>query len=165
MSVQRAMIEAPFTANPDNTVKEIINLLSEKHVRAVPVTDESGTLVGLITLRLLLKNLLPVSASMEGGIDNLDFLVGTTAGAAKKLKKILDRPISDFMTTEYHFVDIETSKWEAIRLMVKSNTILPVVDNDEDKKLLGVLTAQATLSELTNVMKEIEDGKYQETEE
>lgn len=164
MTVKRAMIAAPFTARPDNTIAEILNILSEKHVRAVPIIDEHNKLIGLITLRLILKNVLPISAVIEGGIDNLDFLKGTTAGAAKKLKKIMNNHVSDYMDTKCDYVDVETSKWEAIRLMVKANTILPVVDNDKDKNLVGVLTAQAVLAELNRTIQEIEDGEYEEDE-
>ena len=158
MTVRRGMIDAPFTAKPDQTIGDVISLFSEKHVRAVPVVNDDGILLGLISLRMILKNVLPLAATIDYGIDNLDFLSDTTEGAAKKLKKILPRPVSDFMDENCECVDADTSKWEAIRVMVKSNTILPVIDK-KTRKLLGIMSAQSTLQALKETMADIEAEK------
>lgn len=46
----REIMSGPIvTANPDWTLKECSRVMHEKHIHHLPVTDESGTLVGLIS--------------------------------------------------------------------------------------------------------------------
>ncbi len=47
------------TARPDQTLGEVAHLMAEHDVRALPVVDDTGSLVGVITHRELLKYLLP----------------------------------------------------------------------------------------------------------
>jgi len=47
------------TARPEQTLGEVANLMAEHDVRALPVVDDTGSLVGVITHRELLKYLLP----------------------------------------------------------------------------------------------------------
>ncbi len=164
MTAARAMIKEPFTAGPEQTIGDVIKIFTDKKVRAVPVVDGNGMLLGLITLRIILKNVLPISATMEHGLESLDFLADTTEGAAKKLGKILDKPVADLMDENCVCASTDTSKWEAIRLMVKSNTILPVIDK-KTRELKGVMTAQSTLTELDQTMKEIQAEKAAQGED
>jgi len=47
------------TARPEQTLGEVAHLMVEHDVRALPVVDDTGSLVGMITHRDLLKYLLP----------------------------------------------------------------------------------------------------------
>jgi CBS-domain-containing membrane protein len=59
MNVRDVMSTKIYTAKPDTTVQEIWKLLFTKHKNAIPVVDESHTLVGIITKEDLLKALYP----------------------------------------------------------------------------------------------------------
>src|SRR5439155_1288943 len=55
----RGLRTAVCTARPEQTLGEVAHLMAEHDVRALPVVDDTGSLVGVITHRELLKYLLP----------------------------------------------------------------------------------------------------------
>jgi IMP dehydrogenase len=84
---EAGMIVEPVTLPPNALVSDAVELMERYHISGVPITDEGGTLVGILTNRDLRfeKNLAqPVSALMTA-----DGLVtapmGTTLGEAEQL--------------------------------------------------------------------------------
>jgi len=84
---QAGIITSPITLRPHDTVQEAENLMARFHVSGVPIVDENGKLVGLLTNRdrRFLENLdVPIESVMTK-----DHLVtvppGTTLEAAKEL--------------------------------------------------------------------------------
>jgi CBS domain-containing protein len=59
LTVRDVMTPHVYTAKPDQTLGEVAKFLLEHDVRALPVVDDSGSLVGIITHRELLRHLLP----------------------------------------------------------------------------------------------------------
>ena len=60
--IDRVMTKEPYTALPDMPVREVVNVLCERKIGAVPVVTETGALVGIVTradLLDLLQSLLP----------------------------------------------------------------------------------------------------------
>lgn len=84
---QAGIISNPFTLRPHQTVQEAENLMSRYHVSGVPITDENGILVGILTnrdRRFLEDYSTPISDVMTK--DNLVTVpVGTTLERAKEL--------------------------------------------------------------------------------
>jgi len=48
---QAGIISDPFTLRPENSVRDAENLMANYHVSGVPITDENGILVGILTNR------------------------------------------------------------------------------------------------------------------
>src|SRR5690606_5998707 len=48
---EAAVIRGPFTAGPDTTIGEVLRLTRARNISGVPVVDESGHLVGIVTGR------------------------------------------------------------------------------------------------------------------
>jgi len=59
LTVRDVMTPHVYTAKPDQTLGEVATFMLEQDVRALPVVDESGALVGIVTHRELLRHLLP----------------------------------------------------------------------------------------------------------
>ena len=60
--IEKVMTKEPYTAQPDTPVREVVNVLCERKIGAVPVVTETGALVGIVTradLLDLLQSLLP----------------------------------------------------------------------------------------------------------
>jgi signal-transduction protein with cAMP-binding, CBS, and nucleotidyltransferase domain len=55
--VGEIMTKDPFTAHPGDSVSECMELMTDKHIRHLPVT-ESGTLVGLVSLGDLVRRII-----------------------------------------------------------------------------------------------------------
>jgi CBS domain-containing protein len=115
-----------FTVRPDDLIDLAASMMDWRHVRHVPVEDEAGRLVGLVTHRALLRML-------NSGIRAR--AVGQTAEADAR------RPVtvSEIMVKDPVAVSPSTSSLEAIEIM-RSNRIgcLPVV---EAGQLVGIVTS------------------------
>jgi CBS domain-containing protein len=59
LTVRDVMTERIFTVDPDRTLGEAAHLMLEHDIRALPVVNEGGSLVGIITHKELLKFLIP----------------------------------------------------------------------------------------------------------
>jgi len=59
LTVRDVMTPQAFTISPDRTLGEAAQLMVERDVRALPVIDDAGTLLGMVTHRELLRHLLP----------------------------------------------------------------------------------------------------------
>lgn len=121
-SVGQFMSTDLFTVRPDDLIDLAASVMDWRHVRHVPVEDEEGHLVGLVTHRALL-HLLIQGRQSQG-----------------------DRPLSvrDIMKTDPLTVSSATATLEALEIM-QCNGIgcLPVVD---DGQLVGILTSYDFLS-------------------
>jgi CBS domain-containing protein len=106
-----------FTMRPDDLVDLAASLMNWRHIRHVPVEDNDGQLVGLISHRSLLR------------------LIGHDSRAGD------NKPVSvrDIMRTDPVTVSSTTSSLEAIDIMRRNRIgCLPVVD---DGRLVGIVTS------------------------
>jgi len=118
---------------PDTPLAEAVELLLEKVYRTLPVVDEMGRVVGILTDGDLLKRakLLATSAQRELG----------QAEIRRELDKIRQsgQIVGQVMTANPVTVTPETTITQAVRLMVEHDVKrLPVVDNED--KLLGIVS-------------------------
>ena len=113
--VSQFMATDLFTVRPDDIVDFAASLMDWRHVRHVPVEDDEGRLVGLVSHRALLR--LVAKGKLGGG---------------------QEVAVNDIMTTDPVTVAPDTATVEAIRLMRESQlACLPVVENG---KLVGLVT-------------------------
>lgn len=128
-TVEQFMSTDLFTVCPEDVVDLAASLMHWKHVRHVPVEDDKGRLVGVVTHRDLLE------LFAEGGGANAGELV-----------------IRDIMKSDPITIAPETPTLEALQLMREKNIgCLPVVKND---KLVGLLTAHDFLTVSTKLLEE-----------
>lgn len=155
MPCETAIITEVHTVKPDISVEEALAFIHEKNVRAMPVVDHDGKLVGMFSLEALLKSLLPVAVTMEEGLQKLGFVIGAGPGIAKRLKKAQTKTVADVMLQDIIVAHTSTALWEAIRLMVKYGSPIPVVEEDSGK-LIGIISEQSAMTDLEELLKEME---------
>jgi IMP dehydrogenase len=84
---EAGMIVAPITLRADNTLADAENLMSRYHISGIPVTDEGGKLVGILTnrdIRFITPGPQPISDYMTSeGLVTAQ--VGTTLEEAKSI--------------------------------------------------------------------------------
>ncbi|MBI1317411.1 MAG: IMP dehydrogenase [Candidatus Hydrogenedens sp.] len=108
---QSGIVTDPFTLTPDHLIQDAENLMARYHVSGVPITDETGTLVGILTNRDL------------------------------RFEEDYGKPIKSVMTPRERLVTVSpgTTHDEAKKLLHKHRIEkLPIVD--EQGKLKGLLT-------------------------
>jgi predicted transcriptional regulator len=83
-----AIIKEPICLTPDKTVREALDIFQKQNIRSLPVLDSEGRYIGIFGLRHILMGLLPMAVQIKDGLDNLDFIEGTSPGISKRLKKL-----------------------------------------------------------------------------
>ena len=122
MTVSKNMTINPVTTTPDMGVFEAFELMKNEGVQRLPVLDNDGNLVGIISE----KNI--TSAAADRKVSFVEF--------ALLLSKI---KVGDVMTKEVITVSIDDPVELAARKMSDNDiSILPVVDNDG--KLVGIVS-------------------------
>ena len=119
--IRQWMSSPVVTVSPDTSLTEAREILSEEHIRALPVV-KNRKLVGIITRRGLLR------------VD-LSFLIDDSWHAKTNLD---DEKVSDVMTKNPLTVRPEAQVPKAARIMLENKiTALPVLEKDH---LVGILT-------------------------
>lgn len=150
------MIKDVYTIRPDDTVETALEKMDKHNIRALPVTDKDNVLVGTLCLKTVLEHLLPVAVTMPDGLQRLNFVVGAAPGVAKRLFKLKPKLVKDVMEDDVIVVHPETQTWEAIRLMVKYTSPIPVVE-EHNGKLLGIISEQSALADMTKIIGELQE--------
>ena len=128
-SVEQFMVTDLFTVRPDDPLTLAASLMEWRRVRHVPVEDDSGALVGLISHRDLVRLFATGSENGKHG----------TA-------------VRDVMKTELVTVNADTRTLDALNIMrEKGIGSLPVVSGD---KLIGLVTAYDFLTVSSKLLEE-----------
>jgi CBS domain-containing protein len=100
LAVRDLMTPQVLSARPDQSLGDVARLMIEKDVRALPVVDDTGSLVGMVTHRELLKYLIPdyLQRSKSGKFRALpaNLTPGGNAGTGAGDPKLL--PVKDVMS-------------------------------------------------------------------
>lgn len=159
MKAKDLMIPIQDYLKPENTLKEAVNLLKTAKrgeerigVKGLPVLDEKGKLVGMLSMRDILKAVFPFYLSM---MDLGDF---TWEGMVENIaKKSSGRLVKDIMSKVVITVDEDASLMECVDHMIKHNIKrLPVVD--KSGKVVGMLYERDVFFAITKAMLEENKG-------
>lgn len=127
----------------DTPVERAIKLLENSGLSSLPVVDEEGKVVGIISERDIIRALLPDYVDMLRSVSFLPSL----DRLAKKLGEIGDHPVEQYMTKEVVSVRLEDTDIHVADLMLRKGLKqLPVVD--EQGRLVGVVRRVDLLSRL-----------------
>lgn len=123
MLVKDIMVRNPFTAKPENTVPEVKALMSKQKVNKIPILDENGKLVGIVTKNDIEKATPNDSTTLD--VFELSYLLGKL-----KIEKIMHKDVK-FCT------ETETLENAASIMQDYGIGCLPVL---KDNKLIGIIT-------------------------
>lgn len=107
---ESGMILDPITVHPENTVRDVLQLMADNKIGGIPVVNESETLVGIVTNRDL------------------------------RFEKDMKKKIADVMTSDNLVTATGATSLDEAEAILQQNKIekLPVVDSN--KKLVGLIT-------------------------
>ena len=104
------MTPDPICVGPDTPVAEVWRTMSERRFRHMPVVDEDGRLIGMVSQR--------------------DLIVAAPSAAGAEA----ERPVSKLMRTEIDTVGVACCAAQAARHMLRSKrSCLPVVDAEHKR--------------------------------
>lgn len=127
----------------DTPIRQAISLLENSGLSSLPVVDEEGKVVGVISERDIIRALLPSYVDM---LHSTSFLPSLDQ-LKKRLEDIGNQPVERYMTREVVTVQPEdTDLYVADIMLRKGLKQLPVVDREG--RLVGVVRRIDLLSRL-----------------
>ena len=130
LTVRDVMTERVYRVGPDASVREVLDMVAERRLRAVPVVDDDRGVLGMVTDRDLLRFFLPVVQK-------------TTGQSPASLK---DTKVREVMSRSVICVSEDQALAEVMSIMVtKDLERLPVVN---EGRLTGFLTRGDILRKL-----------------
>ena len=147
MVVEEIMTKNVITVKEDTTVTEIAKILLENKISGVPVVNDEGGLVGIVSEADLIyreANIhLPAFIPIMDGVIFLE----SWRKVEEQLKKMTGFKAKDVMTKDVITVEENTPVEEAARIMLeKKINRLPVMRNN---KIIGIVTRADILKAIT----------------
>jgi len=134
MLVRDVMTSGVKAVKSDDTVREVVVDMIQRHCGSVPVVDDAGALVGIVTLRDVLLPLYPnYGEYIHDNVHARDF-----EEMQEGYPKVLEMKAGEVMTANPFTVTPDEPILKAASYMgLKNLRHIPVA---EDGKLLGVIT-------------------------
>jgi len=149
VTVADIMERDPATVTPEDEVETLLHLLRKHELPGVPVVNEAGRCVGIVTESDLVLSEedadlhLPHYISLFGGVVFLESLKRFEG----RLKKAFASTVQDMMTADPVTIDSDATVEDAARVIAeRKHNRLPVVEHG---RLVGVLTRVDVLDALT----------------
>lgn len=124
-TVADLMTADPLSLLRAASLKDAHDLMREKNIRHIPVIDEQGLLVGMLTQKVMMAAVIGLLAKY-----------GATALERREKQQL----VADLMLTDFATVTAEQSLEEVAAFFVKNrHGCLPVIT--AENKLIGILTS------------------------
>ncbi|WP_072621916.1 CBS domain-containing protein [Spirulina major] len=138
-TVAEFMTPTPITVTPQTSLREAIQLLAEKQISGLPVVDDAGTLVGVLSDADLMWQ--ETGADPPPYIMFLDSVIflQNPARYEQELHKSLGQTVGEVMTKKPITAQPDQSLRDAARIMHEKHVRrLPVVD--ANGQIVGILS-------------------------
>lgn len=139
--VRDFMTKDPVTLRPDDLLRQAVEIVMVRRIRHIPVLDESGALVGIVTDRDVQGTLpSPLSAAAP---EEYEALLETT-------------PLSRIMTRNVITVGVDDLAAEAVETLLADRIDgLPVLDGG---RLVGIFTVRDALRAYLEILRRVMPG-------
>lgn len=118
----------------DATIAEVIYLMEQSGLSSLPVLDDEGVLVGVISEKDLIRAALPGNLEMLHSASFLPSLNQLT----RRLQEMADHPVSEYMRSDVIFVRPDDEDLQIADTLIRHELKqIPVVD--EQGHLVGVI--------------------------
>jgi CBS domain-containing protein len=145
----REIMDEPHAVGPHTPVDEVIRLLREHELPGVPVVNEGGRCIGIVTEADLVISEDGLDLKLPHHLDLFGAVVWLEPFShfEDHLKRAMATEVQDVMTREPVTVDASSSLQEAARIIVeRGHNRLPVVEHG---RLVGVVTRVGVLDALS----------------
>lgn len=140
MKIKELMTKDLTAAEPTMTVRELIELFHRSDFSSVPVVNEEGRILGIISERDIIEGALPGYFEVLYGITDMNHL-------SQKLREIEHDHIEFYMKKDVVKIEEDEDDLTAADLMIRKNIkSLPVVN--KDGILVGMLRRIDLLKDL-----------------
>lgn len=138
-TVADVMSHDPIMVSPQTPIKEAIKILAERHISGLPVVDDTGKLVGVISETDLLWQETGVEPSVYIMFLDSVIYLENPARHDKELHKALGQTVAEVMSGEPVTVNPDLPLRKAAKLM-QEQSIRRLAVTDQAGKVIGILT-------------------------
>ncbi len=139
-TVAQVMTQDPITVTPQTPLSEAIKIIAEKRISGLPVVDEKGKLLGVISETDLMWQETGVEPPPYIMILDSVIYLQNPARYDKEIHKALGQTVGEVMTDKPISIQGTQSLKEAAHIMhEKKIRRLPVID-ENNTKVIGILT-------------------------
>lgn len=138
-TVADVMSRDPILVGPQTPIKEAIKILAEQRISGLPVVDESGKLVGVISETDLLWQETGVEPPVYIMFLDSVIYLENPARHDQELHKALGQTVGEVMSTDAVTVKPDQPLRKAAKLM-QEKSIRRLAVTDDAGKVIGILT-------------------------
>ena len=145
--IKEVMVANPVTVKTSDSVETVLKLLEEKHISGLPVVDDEGKVVGVVSEADLLFQEKPIRLPLYlTFLDSIIYLESLDK-FKHQLQKSLGIFVADVMTSKVMTISADAPVSQAAEIMLsKRINRLPVVDRAG--RLVGIITRHDLLQAL-----------------
>lgn len=133
MRVKEIMTTAVKVAKPEDTIRDIATIMCFNKISGMPVVDESGRLVGIISEKDILHGMFPTLQDMMENPVPPDF-----EAMERDYQDVVNMRVADVMTTKVLAVEQDMPVLKAASIMFRQRIRrIPVA---EGGKLIGIIS-------------------------
>jgi CBS domain-containing protein len=159
MQVREIMTSEVVTVQPDTPITLVARLFREEAFSGLPVVDEEGELVGIITeVDIIARHARPHFPSYFAFLDSVIYLESPRR-YRESMRHILATTARELMTSPVQTVDPEMDVQDLATLMVEKR-VNPVPVLDEEGRLVGIVSH----TDLLQMIEEAETASETEQE-
>ena len=143
LTAKDVMTRDVITVGPRTTVEELARLLIEHHISGVPVVDDAGELVGIVTEHDLINREKRLHIPTVVQIFDAFIYLESSKRFEDDLKKMVGTKVGDICNPQVVTVGEDTTLTEIATIMTEKDIhLLPVMSG---KKLVGIVGKEDVL--------------------
>ncbi len=139
---------SPLSISADTSAREVLRHMLEQRINHVALRGKDGRFAGLVSVQSLLRRVVPASARMSHGLDDLAFAGDALPMLLSHFREIAAFPAASLVEASGAVLRTNTPIMESALMLSRSQGPLPVLD--ADGFLAGVLSARSMLAYLAN---------------
>ncbi|MGB6068182.1 MAG: CBS domain-containing protein [Desulfomonilaceae bacterium] len=145
--VADVMTRDVITVTPETTLRELANILAEKHINGAPVVDDKGKVLGVVSESDLVDQNRPLHIPTVFVILDSVIPLENPWRLQKEFKRLAATTVGDIYSRPAFSVDPDTDLSEVARIMSEKKLYtLPVI---EGGKLVGIVGKADVIRSLT----------------
>ena len=156
MFAEKIMVTNVITAKEHELVGDVHAKMNREKLRMLPVLDDDGLVKGLLSTFSIMQNTIP-DYLISGDLNQISYAPDLGI-LCKKYEEIISRPIRDLVDTTPLLVHKEDSLLSVAAAIASHGKHEYALVVDENKKLLGVISAGDILNRLKQKTSEVNDA-------
>lgn len=134
-TLEKLMTKHPLTIGYEDSIQKASELMVVHHFRHLPVTDQLGNVIGILSDR-------DIQRAMET----------RRHGIEVEMVIAPHRKVKDFMSWPPHVVSEETSLVDVVKFMIQQKISALLVNSVRTDKVRGIITTEDVLKEFVRVL-------------